>query len=78
MSWNYRLTKEIITHKYLAEPEILFGIREVFYDENGDISGFSEEPDIISDSIEGMKDILTKMLKCCDKAIIDYNTGEEL
>jgi hypothetical protein len=54
MGWNYRLTKEIITHKYLAEPEIIFGIREVFYDENGDISGFAEEPDVISDSIEEM------------------------
>jgi hypothetical protein len=78
MSWNYRLTKETITNKYLAEPEILFGIREVFYDENGDISGFSEEPDIISDSIDGMKDILTKMLESCNKPVIDYNTGEEV
>ena len=78
MSWNYRLTKETIHNKYLAEPEILFGIREVFYDENGDISGFSEEPDVISDSIDGMKDILTKMLKSCNKPVIDYNTGEEV
>ena len=78
MSWNYRLTKETIRNKHLAEPEILFGIREVFYDENGDISGFSEEPDIISDSIDGMKDILTKMLKSCNKPVIDYNTGEEI
>lgn len=78
MSWNYRLTKETIHNKYLAEPEIIFGIREVFYDENGDISGFSEEPDVISDSVDGMKDILTKMLMSCDKTLIDYNTGEEI
>lgn len=78
MSWNYRLTKETIHNRYLAEPEILFGIREVFYDENGNISGFSEEPDVISDSIDGMKDILTKMLKSCNKPVIDYNTGEEI
>jgi hypothetical protein len=78
MSWNYRLTKEIIHNKYVAEPEILYGIREVFYDENGDISGFSEEPDVVSDSVDGMKDILTKMLMSCDKPLIDYNTGEEI
>ena len=78
MSWNYRLTKEIIHNKYLAEPEIIYGIREVFYDENGDISGFSEEPDVISDSFDGMKDILTKMLEGCNKPLIDYNTGEEI
>lgn len=78
MSWNYRLTKETIHNKYLTEPEIIYGIREVFYDESGDISGFAEEPDIISDSIEGMRDILQKMIECCDKPVIDYNTGEEL
>ena len=78
MSWNYRLTKEIIHNKYLAEPEILYGIREVFYDKNGDIVNLAEEPDVISNSIEGMRDILGKMLKSCDKAIINYNTGEEV
>lgn len=78
MGWNYRITKETIHNKYLAEPEILYGIREVFYDENGDIVNIAEEPDVVSDSVEGMKDILTKMMACCDKNIIDYNTGEEL
>lgn len=78
MTWNYRLTKETIHNKYLAEPEIIYGIREVFYDENGDIVNMAEMPDVISDSVDGMKDILTKMLEGCDKPLIDYNTGEEI
>ena len=77
MSWNYRLTKEIIHNKYLVEPETLFGIREVYYDENGDISGMSEMPDIIAESVDELKNILEKMTECCDKPVIDYNTGEE-
>lgn len=78
MSWNYRITKEIKRHKYLHEPETIYGIREVYYDENGDIVNMAEMTDVISDSVDGMKDILTKMLEGCDKPLIDYNTGEEI
>lgn len=78
MSWNHRVTKRIHNHKYLHEPETLYEIREVFYDENGDITGMAETPDIISDSIEGLKWTLQKMTECCDKPIIDHNTGEEI
>ena len=78
MSWNYRITKEIRHHKYLHEPETLFGIREVYYDENGDISGISEMPDIIAESVDELKNILGRMTECCDKPLIDYNTGEEI
>ena len=78
MSWNYRITKEIRHHKYLHEPETLFGIREVYYDENGDISGISEMPDIIAESVDELKNILDRMKECCDKPLIDYNTGEEI
>lgn len=77
MSWNYRVTKRIHNHKYLHEPETLFEIREVYYDENGDISGIAETPDIISDSVDGLKSTLNRMLENCEKPIIDYNTGEE-
>ena len=78
MGWNYRITKEIRHHKYLHEPETLFGIREVYYDENGDISGMSEMPDIIAESVDELKNTLEKMTECCDKSVIDYNTGEEI
>jgi hypothetical protein len=78
MSWNYRVTKRIYNHKYLHEPETLFEIREVFYDENGDISSIAETPDIIADSVDKLKLTLNRMLENCEKPIIDYNTGEEI
>lgn len=77
MSWNHRVTKRIYHHKHLPEPETLYEIREVFYDENGDISGITETPHLVSDSVKGLKWTLRKMLDCCKKPIIDYNTGEE-
>lgn len=78
MGWNYRVTKRIHNHKYLHEPETLFEIREVFYDENGDISGIAETPDVIAHSLEDLKWTLNMMLKSWDKPIIDHNNGEEI
>lgn len=78
MSWNYRVTKRIYNHKYLHEPETLFEIREVFYDENNNISGMSEMPDIIAESVDELENILDKMTKCCKKPVIDYDTLQEI
>lgn len=78
MSWNYRITTRLYTHKYLHDPETLYEIREVYYDENGDIVSFSEQPDIIGHSLQEVKDTLRRMIECCDKPIIDYNSGEEI
>ena len=78
MSWQYRVTTRIHNHKYLHEPETLFEIREVFYDENGDIVGITETPDVIAHSLEDLKWTLNKMLESCDKPIIDYDKGEEI
>lgn len=78
MSWNYRVSKRIHKHPYLHDPEILFEIREVYYDEDGGIRGIGETSDIIGHSLQEVKDTLQKMMECCDKPLIDYNTGEEI
>lgn len=78
MSWNYRITKETKHHKYLHEPETVYCIREVYYDENGDIVNMAEMPDVIGESVDELENILDKMTKCCKKPVIDYNTGEEI
>ena len=78
MSWNHRVIKRVHNHKYLHEPEIFYEIREVFYDNNGDITAIAETPDVMSDSLDGLKWTLNKMLESCDKPIIDHNSGEEL
>jgi len=76
--WNYRVFQRIYNHKYLLEPETLYEIREAYYDENGDISGWTQTPDVIAHSLEDLKLTLNKMLESCDKPMIDENTGEEV
>ena len=75
--WNYRVFKRIHNHKYLPEPEILYEIREAFYDDDGKVNGWAEMPDVIADSLDGLKWTLSKMMEGCDKPIINDNTGEE-
>jgi hypothetical protein len=76
--WNYRVFKRIHNHKYLHEPETLYEIREAFYDDSGKVNGWAEMPDVIADSLDGLKWTLSKMMEGCDKPIIDDNTKEEL
>ena len=78
MSWNHRAFKSVCYNKYLDKYETFFEIREVFYDENGNIGNISDPADVVADSLEGLKWTLNKMLESCDKPIIDYNTREEL
>lgn len=78
MSWNHRVIKRVHNHKYLHEPEIFYEIREVFYDNNGDITAIAETPDVMSDSLDDLKWTLNKMLESCDKPIVDIYSGEEI
>ena len=81
MVWNYRIVKTQV------QDEIRHGIHEVYYgtgeeeipegasQEELDKLGISwtENPVTVDtfDDPEGIKDILRKMLKACDKPIVD-------
>lgn len=78
MGWNYRVTKEIRTHKYDTEPKVMYCIRPVFYDENNNISSIGGLPEIIGENLSDLEKQLRQMLECCNLAVIDYNTGEEI
>ena len=78
MGWEYRVSKEIQTHKYRHyDPKIVYGIKEVFVDDNGDVTHIpSTIPLCLSESVDELKTEIQNMLLACDKPVIDYNTGE--
>ena len=80
MSWSYRVVKTV-TKIPLGDIDIsygIYGIHEVYYDENGDIVNISESlAHPISDDLEGLQWNLERMMEACKKPVIDYNTGEE-
>jgi len=77
MSWNYRVVKTV-TKIPLGDIDISYGVHSVYTDDNEDIVNISENPTYpISDDLEGLKNVLSKMIESCNKPVIDYHTGEE-
>ena len=69
MKWNYRILK-----RKISDSEFEFGIYEVYYDENGMVTGCTENsmtPNV--ESPEGLKHELEVMLKAFDQEILEYN-----
>lgn len=43
MSWNYRITREKVTNLDGTEADF-FACREVYYDDDGNVTAWSEDP----------------------------------
>ena len=66
--WNYRIVRSYPANK----EEAWYSIREVYYDNNGKVNGWTEDaiaPE--SNTIEGLLEILQLMLNCLDKPILE-------
>ena len=67
--WNYRLMK-----RENDKGEVFYGVHEVYYDENGDIEGWSEESVTpVGESKDELKKTLTDLVKALDEEILDYD-----
>jgi hypothetical protein len=68
--WNYRVMRR------KRGDEILYGLHEVFYDEEGNTDGWTENPvDVFADSPEELKQTLLWMQIALTKPILDYDEG---
>ncbi len=47
-TWNYRLLK----HDEPTEKEVWYGLHEVYFEEDGEITTWTENPTIVGDSVE--------------------------
>jgi hypothetical protein len=57
-TWNFR----IIKHNLPTEPEVWFGLHEVYADKKGRIEGWTEQPILVGDSIEDIAKELNHMV----------------
>lgn len=58
---------------------VMLGIHEVYYDENGKPSGWSESPrPIMEYNINGLSRMLKNMLEAVEKPVLDYESGAEI
>ncbi len=79
-NWNYRaITKNDPT--LVPDPtvpaEVYYGIYEVYYNSNGDITAISEnEVAPYAESLEGLELSLSRMAKACNKPILVFEDIE--
>lgn len=75
MSWNYRVTRTHVTTP--DGPQNVYEIREAYYDENGQVTSWSENPIApYGETWHELAEDLVKMQRAISMAIIDL-TGEK-
>lgn len=74
--WNHRVMRQ-----YHGEDSF-DAIYEVYYDENDNVDGWTEEPVGPRHYVEidegSLLDQIERMIKATEKPILDYNTGKEI
>jgi tetrahydromethanopterin S-methyltransferase subunit H len=64
--WNHRVVKE-----RLRDGTDWYSVREVFYNNDGSIYAYTEEPvDICGESVENMREYCQWVMDCLDKDIL--------
>ncbi len=79
MSWNHRVIRRV--YKSETYEETLYGVYEVYYNPDGSIFAYTENPvDAEAETLEDLQEILEWMLKSLDKPVLDYGkiTKDEL
>lgn len=73
MTWNYRVMR-----REVAPEEFEYGIYEVYYDDQGNVSGYSmNSMTPMVDSVEGLKyELEIRMMKAFDLETMDYVNDE--
>ena len=72
--WNHRVVKHTsswIDKEGNSKSEEYYTVEEVYYENDGTVRNFTENLSLISDSVEGLKWTLEKMLKCLENPTIN-------
>lgn len=67
MSWNYRVCKESFP------DEDSFTVREVYYDESGQINGWTDPVGIYGETFEDLKGALELYAGAFEKPVVDLD-----
>lgn len=76
--WNHRIIRHVESRTHM-DDSIYYAIHEVYYDENGKVNGWTEEPiRIMEESLEDLKVTLQRLLESFDNPVLDNETGETI
>lgn len=71
MSWNHR----VCAKKCNQDEEVLFSVRSVYYDKDGNPDAFSNTPETLGsfEDIEGLEWTIDMIKKAFEKPVIDLD-----
>ena len=76
--WKYRIVRDIKSRVHM-DDSITYGIYEVCYDKNGNITNIDKDyPCILEDSLNDLKITLQKLVESFDSPIIDSDTRKDV
>ena len=75
MTWNYRVIKRYSDVRFgQGTRDWYYGIYEVYYNENGDITAISEEPIApVGNDFEDLRGEVGKMFSAFGRPVLDYD-----
>lgn len=78
MSWNHRVVRRFYPNTHM-DDSMLYEIYEVYYKEDGNIDGITEEPiRIREENIDDLRKTVERLTECLEQPIIDYDTLQEI
>jgi len=61
------------------DDSIYYAIHEVYYDDDGKVKGWTEEPiRILAESLEDLKVTAERLVECFDNPVLDEETKEAI
>lgn len=76
--WNHRIMKRTV------DGETFFAVYEVYYDDAGNVTGWTEDPaspvydPAVDEEGTTMRTEIERFLRACDKPTLDWGTGKEI
>ena len=71
--WNYRIIKREVD----GQPD-QYGLFEVFYNDNGEITAHTEEPEVFGESVEDLLQTLRLMIDDAQKSYFNILKHDEI
>ena len=66
LHWDHRVVKET-----LDNGEVWYSVREVYYNKDGSIFGYTDEPvGVVGESVDEIREELEMTLKCLDNPVL--------
>ena len=73
MTWNHRVVK-----RTYPNGDVSFGIHEVYYDDNGNVTGCTEDPiGVVEDTEEDLYTTLNRLIDAAGKDVLIYEELSE-